>query len=206
MAPSSDHITYGEEVTLSGDLAQAEVSANHQVDLYRAPIWDLDADPVLAASFDVGADGTYAFTFTPEASGRYFVRWEGDENYLPATAPSTDAEIRVDAIMSGELKRSFRTSGEVHLYHSHVSPIFLTSVTPTKPNKKVWIRVRRFKDGSWHSWPGQHFKLDAQGDLALLLPWQYFPRGDLFEISSVFGGDHDHGRCESPWFQFKIVR
>jgi hypothetical protein len=196
LTPSSSTITFGHSVALTAHLTGFAAGSHPNVSLYAQRSGETTKKLVDSAAAD--DSGLVHFSQKPDRKTTYFAKWSGDVEYLPAAAKTV---VRVRAIVTGRLFRSYGRAGKYRLYHTDVDPVYGATI---HPGHRVYMRftLQRHTPSGWTRVASVKFQTNRQGEVGVVINHRVLKIRTGYRIKATFRGDDRNLGDASPWAYF----
>jgi hypothetical protein len=202
MIASSRFIDYGESVTVTATLGVEPDMTNTSVTIYKDwgcyLISSCDHSTNVAAAGPVDANGELEIALTPDRITYPWVKYEGDETYLPDVAAT---EVLVRLVVRLKLARYYARGTRYHLYHAGSRVRARSTFAPVRPNSMPPWKTQRYQDGVWHPQDPVMACVDKGGSVRC--SWRQ-ARG-RYRVRAVAQNFPDHALGKSKWQYYRIT-
>jgi hypothetical protein len=202
LTASSTRVTYGETITLKARLDVSDIAIDRTVRFYM----DARGKPsVLLATKEVSSNGVAKVRVRPPGEVTFGSVYNGDKRDLDA---SDAVKVTTFWSISTRLKRAYGLSGQYHLYHQGVVPLYIVYVAPAAVTP-VAIELQRLH-GSWRRVAIAGFNTSKEGVLGVVIDPRIFKLGVRYRLSARAATSTAHGyrlqAHESSYSYLRVTR
>lgn len=197
---SRSRVTFGKSIVVTARIVNIPSPRGLMLSIYRIPE---GGRKKLVKRAAVDATGRLSVQVKPTKETSYVAEWSGTrEGFRAGSSPR--ATVSVAAVARGRLLGFYARSGNYRVFHRGQPIVFVGSVAPIHPGKRLLFTLqRRTTSGTWKTIGTLWVPMEDNGRAGVNVNPGL--RGESFRIGCRFIGDSDHLGDLSPWSYIRVT-